>query len=401
LTRAYRRPAADDEIAGMLRLVAKVQEHDSFEEAIRFVIEGVLISPSFLFRIERDGPDRAGSRSYEIEDWALASRLSYFLWSTMPDGELFEAARQKRLHQPAVLEAQVWRMLADPKSVALVDNFGEQWLNLRLMDRTKPDAAKFNRVDDELLRAMREETRLFLTAVFRENRSILDFIDGRFTYLNGPLARYYGFAGVDGEAFRRVDLDGEQRSGIVTHASILITSSYATRTSPVLRGKWVLDNLLGAPPPPPPDGTPPLAEAEIGTTASMRRRIEQHRANPSCAACHDSMDPIGFGLENYDAAGAWRSKDGSFDIDSTGTLPDGRSFAGAKGLKEVLRADAALFARNFTTKLLTFALGRGVERTDRATVDEIVALSAKDDYRFATLVNQIVRSRPFRMRARS
>jgi hypothetical protein len=285
--------------------------------------------------------------------------------------------------------------------LALVDNFGEQWLNLRLMDRTKPDAAKFNRVDDELLRAMREETRLFLTAVFRENRSILDFIDGRFTYLNGPLARYYGFAGVDGEAFRRVDLDGEQRSGIVTHASILITSSYATRTSPVLRGKWVLDNLLGAPPPPPPDGTPPLAEAEIGTTASMRRRIEQHRANPSCAACHDSMDPIGFGLENYDAAGAWRSKDGSSDIDSTGTLPDGRSFAGAKGLKEVLRADAALFARNFTTKLLTFALGRGVERTDRATVDEIVALSAKDDYRFATLVNQIVRSRPFRMRARS
>ena len=401
LTRAYRRPATEDEIARQLDLVAQIQRRDSFEEAMRFVIEGVLLSPSFLFRIEREAPARPGSNTYEIDDYELASRLSYFLWSSMPDDDLFRAAQQRRLRDPEVLAAQVQRMLADPKSSALVDNFGEQWLNLRLMDRTKPDAEKFNRVDDELLEAMRQETRLFLNAVFRENRSVLDFIDGRFTYVNGPLARYYGIEGIDGEQFQRVELDGRQRSGIVTQASILSISSYATRTSPVLRGKWVLDNLLGAAPPPPPDGTPPLVETDIGTAASMRQRLEQHRANPSCAACHNSMDPIGFGLETYDAAGAWRTKDGNFDIDSSGTLPDGRSFAGAKGLKEVLKADAALFARNFTEKLLTFAVGRGLERSDRATVDQILGQCANDNYRFATLVIQIVNSRPFRMRARA
>ncbi len=401
LTRAYRRPATEDEIGKLLDLVSQIQRRDSFEEAIRFVIEGVLLSPSFLFRIERDAPARPGSNTYEIDDYELASRLSYFLWSSMPDDDLFRAAQEKRLRDPVGLAAQVQRMLADPKSSALVDNFGEQWLNLRLMDRTKPDAEKFNRVDDELLAAMRQETRLFMNAVFRENRSVLDFIDGRFTYVNGPLARYYGIEGIDGEQFQRVELDGEQRSGIVTQASILSISSYATRTSPVLRGKWVLDNLLGTAPPPPPDGTPQLVETDIGTAASMRQRLEQHRANPSCAACHNSMDPIGFGLETYDAAGAWRTKDGNFDIDSSGTLPDGRSFAGAKGLKEVLKADAALFARNFTEKLLTFALGRGLERPDRPAVDQILGQCASDNYRFATLVIQIVNSRPFRMRARA
>jgi hypothetical protein len=317
----------------------------------------------------------------------------------MPDEELFAAAAQKRLRDPAALNAQVERMLGDPKASALVENFGEQWLNLRLMDRTKPDAQKFDRVDDELLEAMRQETLLFMSAVFGENRSILDFIDGRFTFLNGPLARYYGISGIDGEQFRRVELDGEQRSGIVTQASILSISSYATRTSPVLRGKWVLDNLLGAAPPPPPDGIPPLVEKDLGTAASMRQRLEEHRSNPSCAACHNSMDPIGFGLETYDAAGAWRTKDGNFDIDSTGTLPDGRSFNGAKALKAVFRQDSSLFARHFTDKLLTFALGRGLERSDRAAVDQIVARLAEDNYRFVTLVNQIVNSRPFRMRS--
>jgi PAS domain-containing protein len=401
LTRAYRRPATEDEIGKLLDLVAQIQKRDSFEEAIRFVIEGVLLSPSFLFRIERDASARSGSNTYEIDDYELASRLSYFLWSSMPDDDLFRAAQQKRLRDSEGLAAQVQRMLADPKSAALVDNFGEQWLNLRLMDRTKPDAEKFSRVDDELLEAMRQETRLFMNAVFRENRSVLDFIDGRFTYVNGPLARYYGIEGIEGEQFQRVELDGEQRSGIVTQASILSISSYATRTSPVLRGKWVLDNLLGTPPPPPPDVTPPLVETDIGTAASMRQRLEQHRANPSCAACHNSMDPIGFGLETYDAAGAWRTKDGNFDIDSSGTLPDGRSFAGARGLKEVLKADARLFARNFTGKLLTFALGRGLERSDRATVDQILGQCANDNFRFVTLVIQIVNSRPFRMRARA
>jgi hypothetical protein len=401
LTRAYRRPAANDEIGKMMNLVAQVQKRDSFEEAIRFVIEGVLLSPNFLFRIERDAPAASASAAYDIDDHELASRLSYFLWSSMPDDELFLAAQQKRLRTPQVLNAQVQRMLADPKAAALVENFGEQWLNLRLLDRTKPDAQKFDRVDDELLDAMRQETQLFLNAVFRENRSILDFIDGKFTYVNGPLARYYGIAGIDGEQFQKIELDGVQRSGIVTHASILSISSYATRTSPVLRGKWVLDTLLGAPPPPPPDDIPALEEKDLGTAASMRQRLEQHRADPACAACHNSMDPIGFGLETFDAAGAWRTKDGNFDIDSSGTLPDGRSFAGSKGLKDVLRADSALFARNFAEKLLTFALGRGLERSDRAAVDQILSQLKSNDYKFETLVNQIVNSRPFRMRAKA
>jgi hypothetical protein len=291
-------------------------------------------------------------------------------------------------------------MLTDPKASALAENFGEQWLNLRLMDRKKPDAAKFDKVDDELLDAMRQETLMFVGAVIKEDRSILDFIDGKFTFVNGPLARYYGIPGVDGEQLQRVELDGAQRSGIVTQGSILSISSYATRTSPVLRGKWVLDNLLGAAPPPPPDGIPALVEKDLGTAASMRQRLEQHRADPSCAACHNAMDPIGFGLENYDAAGAWRTKDGNFDIDSSGTLPDGRSFKGAQELKAILRAKSDIFTRNFTEKLLTYALGRGLERTDRAVVDQITNDLAHNNYKFSTLVADITRSRPFQMRAR-
>jgi hypothetical protein len=318
----------------------------------------------------------------------------------MPDDELFRLAEQKRLHDPAVLERQVRRMLQDSKSDALVRNFGEQWLNLRVMDRTKPDSERFLSVDDELLDDMRRETLLFIESVFREDLSILDFIDGRFTFLNGPLARYYGVNGVDGEHFRKVELDGEQRSGIFTQASILTISSYATRTSPVLRGKWVLDNLLGASPPPPPDNIPLLEEKDLGTAASMRERLEQHRANPSCAVCHDQMDPIGFALENYDAAGAWRVKDGNFDLDTTGALPDGRSFTGAKGLKQLLRSDSAAFARHFTEKLLTYGLGRGLERGDRVIVDQITRDIAREDYKFASLVRSIVTSPPFRMRSR-
>jgi len=397
VTRAYRRPAAPEEVKKLLNLVDDVRKHDSVEQAIRLAIESILVSPSFLFRIERD---RADVGIYPISDYELASRLSYFLWSSMPDEELFHDAEERRLHDPAVLNAQVQRMLQDPKSSALVENFGEQWLNLRLMDRTKPDSDRFLAVDDELLDAMRQETLMFVGAVVHENRSILDFIDGRFTFVNGPLARYYGIKGVDGEQFQRVELDGEQRSGIVTQASILSISSYATRTSPVLRGKWVLDNLLGAAPPPPPDNIPPLVEKDLGTAASMRQRLEQHRANPSCAVCHNQMDPIGFGLESYDAAGAWREKDGNFEIDASGTLPDGRSFRGAKELKQILRADAAAFARNFTEKLMTYALGRGLERVDRPVLDQIGRASARDGHRFASIVTGIVNSRPFRMRSK-
>ena len=408
ITRAYRRPATTDEVQKLLDIVNDVRRRDPLEHAVALAIEAVPVSPNFLFRIERDPPSAKASGGkpaeaddvYALSDYELASRLSYFLWSSMPDEELLRLAGEKRLHDPATLAMQVRRMLQDSKSSALVENFGEQWLNLRLMDRTKPDSEKFLSVDDELLDDMRRETRLFIGAVMQENRSILDFIDGRFTYLNGPLARYYGIKGVDGEQFQRIDLDGDQRSGIVTQGSILTISSYATRTSPVLRGKWVLDNLLGASPPPPPDNIPPLQEKDLGTAASMRERLEQHRANPSCSVCHDQMDPIGFALENYDAAGAWRLKDGNFDVDTTGTLPDGRSFTGAKGLKQLLRADSAAFVRHFTEKLMTYGLGRGLERTDRSLVDQITRDAAKDDYKFMTVVTGIVSSVPFRMRSR-
>ena len=405
-TRAYRRPATVKEVDRLMGLVNEVRRRDTFEEAIRMAVQAVLMSPNFLFRIERDPNHGAtgatgATNVYAINDYELASRLSYFLWSSMPDDELFQAAAQKRLREPGALDAQVKRMLADPKAETLATNFGEQWLNLRLMDRKKPDAAKFPLVDDELLDAMRQETRLFLNAVVREDRSILDFIDGRFTYVNGPLARFYGIPGVDGEQFKRVDLDGEHRSGIVTQGSVLSISSYATRTSPVIRGKWVLENLLGAAPPPPPDDIPALEEKDLGTAASMRQRLEQHRADPACSACHSSMDPIGFGLENYDAAGAWRAKDGNFDVDSSGILPDGRSFSGAKGLKQILLSQSHAFTQNFTEKLLTYALGRGLERSDRGLVGQISSNVAQHDYRFSSLVTSIVNSPAFQMRSAS
>jgi hypothetical protein len=406
-TRAYRRPATPQEINRLVTLVNEVRRRDSFEEAIRVAVQAVLMSPNFLFRIEKDPeglPRRSGEAAkagaaYSLNDYELASRLSYFLWASMPDDDLFRLAREKRLREPGVLDAQVTRMLADAKAGTLARNFGEQWLNLRLMDRKKPDAARFSRVDDELLDAMRQETLLFIDEIVRKDRSILDFIDGRFTYLNGPLARFYGIPGVDGEAFTRVELDGEQRSGLVTQGSVLSISSYANRTSPVIRGKWVLENLLGAAPPPPPDDIPALQEADLGTAASLRQRLEQHRADPSCAACHNSMDPIGFGLENYDAAGAWRTKDGNFDVDSSGTLPDGRSFTGAKGLKQVLMSQSHAFTQNFTEKLLTYALGRGIERSDRALVGQISGTVAQQNYRFSAFVTSIVNSPAFQMRS--
>jgi hypothetical protein len=400
VTRAYRRPATPQEVQKLTGLAAQVQKRDSFEESIRAVLVAVLMSPNFLFRIEKDQPAQAGSGAYPVSDYELASRLSYFLWSSMPDEELMQAAARQTLRQPAVLDAQLQRMLRDPKSQALIDNFAGQWLNLRLMDRKKPDAQKFNTVDDELLDAMRQETMLFVGAVIHENRSILDFIDGKFTFVNGLLARYYGIKGVDGESFQRVDVDGVQRSGIVTQGSVLTIASYATRTSPVLRGKWVLDNLLGAGPPPPPPDVPALEETGLGTAVSMRERFEQHRADPSCAVCHSQMDPIGFALENYDAAGAWRTRDGSFEIDTVGTLADGRTFTGANGLKTLLRAQPDAFARNFTEKLLTYALGRGLERGDRPVVEQIRRELAGDNYRFFTLVTAIANSRPFQMRTR-
>ena len=397
--RAFRRPATENEIDGLVRLVALAErEGDSFEEGVRVALEAVLVSPQFLFRIERDPkPDDPGE-IHPISEHELASRLSYFLWSSMPDDELFRCADDQTLRKPGVLEVQVRRMLADPRSRALGENFAGQWLQLRNLDLVKPDPDRFPEFDEELREAMRRETQLFFETIVREDRPILDFIDGRFTFLNQRLARHYGIAGVEGDRFRRVRLKGDQRSGLLTHGSILTVSSYATRTSPVLRGKWILENFLNAAPPPPPPGVANLNEAAVTSSATLRQQLEKHRSDPSCAVCHSRMDALGFGLENYDAIGAWRTRDGKFPVDSAGTLPGGKTFRGSSGLKAILKSDSEAFAQCLTEKMLTYALGRGLEPFDRPAVDSIARRLASGDYRFSRLVLEIVNSLPFQMR---
>jgi hypothetical protein len=397
--RAYRRPVTEKEVDGLVRFVAMAQQKgDSFEQGVRVALEAILVSPHFLFRIEHDPDANNAAAAHRVDDYDLASRLSYFLWSSMPDEELFRLAGERKLRKPDVLAAEVRRMLLDPKSVALVDNFAGQWLELRNLDSVKPDPDRFPNFDENLRKAMKEETRLFFEAVIHEDRSILDFIDGKFTFLNERLAKHYGIPGITGPEFRRVELTGDERSGVLTQASVLTVSSYPTRTSPVLRGKWVLENFLNDPPPPPPPGVPNLNEAAIGTSASLRQQLEQHRASPACASCHTRMDPLGFGLENYDAVGHWRTEDGKFPVDSTGTLPGGHTFRSPAELKEILKADRDEFARCLAEKMLTYALGRGLERYDRPSVNLICSRLAASDYRFSRLVLEIVESLPFEMR---
>ncbi len=396
--RGFRRTPTESEITRLLNLVAMVRKQgDSFEEGIRVALQSILVSPAFLFRTERD-PANGGA--YRVNDYELASRLSYFLWSSMPDDELLGLAKSRRLSDRTVLEAQVRRMLRDVKASNLVDDFAAQWLDLRALDHKKPDALKFPAVDDELLAAMRQETMLFVAEIFHEERNLLDLIGGKFTYLNGPLARYYGISGVDGFDFRRVSLEGTQRAGLLTQASVLALTSYATRTSPVIRGKWVLQNFLGAAPPPPPADVPALEEKNLGTEASVRVRLEQHRANAACAVCHKQMDPIGFSLESFDAAGKWRTKDGKFDVDNTGTLPDGRTFQGVDGLRGILHEQSAAFTRNLSEKMLTFALGRGVESFDADAVEKINRKVIASGNKLSAMVIGIVESEPFQMRTK-
>ncbi|HKD06772.1 MAG TPA: DUF1592 domain-containing protein [Bryobacteraceae bacterium] len=400
LRHAYRRPVTQDEVAHMASLVTlALHQGDSFEEGIRLVVQAVLMSPDFLFRIAKDQPVAGTPAVHRISDYELASRLSYFLWSSMPDDELFRLAAENRLHLPAVLQAQLQRMMTDPKSQSLVDDFAGQWLGIRALDHRPPDPDKFPTVDDEILDDMHRETNLFVSTIIHEDRSVLDFIDARFTWLNGPLAAHYGIPGVKGEGFQRVSLSGAQRGGVLTQGSVLIVSAYPTRTSVVTRGKWVLENFLGTPPPPPPPDVPSLKESDIGASATLREKMEQHRADPKCAVCHLQMDPIGFSLENYDAAGAWRINDGRFPIDAGGQLPDGRRFVGARGLEDILRAKSDLFTRNLTEKMLTYALGRGLEPYDRVTVDRIARDVAQHDFRFSRLVKDVIESDAFQMRS--
>jgi len=398
--KAYRRQITITENAALMRFFRMGrQDGGTFDAGVQLALKSMLVSPNFLFRMEQAGlPAKVGEMSVErVTDLDLASRLSFFLWSSLPDNELLTLATQKKLREPAVLRAQVKRMLADSKSRALVSNFAGQWLHLRNLSQIKPDPDKFPEFDPELRESLGRETELFFEAVMREDRSVVDFLDGPFSYLNERLAKYYGIKGVEGSRFRRVALTGDQRSGVLTQGSILTVSSYPTRTSPVIRGKWILENFLAAPPPPPPPNVPELKTEEIGATASMRQQLEQHRANPACASCHARMDVIGFSLENYDAIGRWRTQDGKFPIDASGTL-NGVQLNGPADLKALLRSRQDEFIGCLTEKLLTYGLGRGLERADKPVVRSISRNLARDDYRFSSLVMGIVESLPFQMR---
>ena len=399
--RAFRRPVTTRELAPYIKLTeAAEKEEGSLAEGLAVGLQAILVSPDFLFRIERDRVNTATSTvtHYPISQFELATRLAYFLWSSMPDAQLRRAAETGTLRNPAVLAAQVRRMLRDPRSKALAENFGGQWLQFRALESVTRDRDRYPDFEDYLRFSMRRETELFIEDVIQHDRKVLDFIDGKYTFVNERLARHYGIPDVHGPEFRRVDLNDTPRGGVLTQASVLTVSSYATRTSPVLRGRWVLDNLLDAPPPEPPADVPNLKEEEIGTSASMREQLELHRKDPTCASCHRRMDPLGFGLENFDATGAWRTMDGKFPIDATGTLPDGRKFDGPDELRSILRADHQAFEHCLTAKLLTYALGRGLERYDKRTVSGIVSRLPEHEYRFSGLILEIVKSLPFQSR---
>lgn len=397
-TRAWRRPVTRAETDRLVQLFAAAKSSgEPFERAVAVAMQAVLVSPNFLFRVE---PNRSADRddhSYPLNNWEIASRLSYFLWSTMPDDELFKLAEQGKLTDPLVRAAQVQRMLKDAKSYALAENFAGQWLNLRLLATVQPARRDYPGFDEALRVAMRKETELFFHALLTENRSVLDILSADFTYLNERLARHYGIGDVRGDQFRRVQLPDASRGGVLTQASILTLTSNPTRTSPVKRGKWILENILGAPPPPPPPDVPDLEETkEAAAKGTMRERMEQHRANPNCATCHERMDTLGFGFENFDGIGVWRSKDGRFTIDPAGVMPDGKKFASPTELKKILKeTKAAEFRRCLAEKLLTYALGRGAEPADRPAIDAICRTVAADGNRMQRLVLEIVQSDAF------
>jgi hypothetical protein len=401
--RAYRRPVADSDLQPLLAFYREGRKNGSFDSGIERALRLILSNPQFLFRFERDPAGLVPGSSYRIGDVELASRLSFFLWSSIPDEELLNAAVDGKLKDPAELDRQVKRMLADPRSASLVTNFSSQWLFLRNLRAVTPDPRLFPDFDDNLRQSMLRETELFVDSVIREDGSILDFLNGDYTFINERLARHYGIPNIYGSRFRRVRIEDPARRGLLGQAGILAVTSYATRTSPVLRGKWILTNILGTPPPIPPPNTPPLKEnAEGGHPMTVRERMEEHRRSPACAGCHAAMDPLGFALENFDAVGQWRSKgeDGTH-IDASGVLPDGTNVDGPAGLRNALLARPDQFASALAEKLLTFALGRGLDYHDAPAVRGIAAQAAAGDYRFSSLVLGIVRSTPFQMKVKA
>lgn len=402
LTRAFRRPATDAEVDRYAALVdSVVTEHDeSYDYGMFVAVQAILVSPEFLFRLETAPADAESAEDRALNDYEIASRLSYFLWSTMPDDELFRLAQTGELHQPQVLREQVDRMLQDPRATTLGDNFAAQWLNLRNLAEVDPNPELFPDFNEELRADMAQETLHFFNSLVSDDRPVAEFLNADYTYVNQRLAEYYGLPTVDGEGFQRVSLAGTKRSGVLTHASILTLTSNPGRTSPVKRGKWILENILAQAPPPAPPGVPDLEEsADASANLSLREQLEIHRADPGCAVCHITMDALGMGFENFDAIGRWRDEEAGKPVDASGDLPDGGHFSGAIELIGILEQQQDKFIRAFTEKLMTYALGRGLEYYDRCAVDRIVESTSTSEHRFSALVKAIVLSDPFLKRS--
>lgn len=400
LTRlAYRRPVTDADLKRPMDFFRTANEEGGFEAGIENALSSILVSPQFLFRKEKTPEGMEPGKVYQLGDIELASRLSFFLWSSIPDDELLGVAERGELRDPTVLKQQTRRMLADPRSRSLVDNFANQWLYLRNLSSITPNHRLFPDFDDNLRQAFRQETELFFESILREDRSVIALLKADYTFLNERLAKHYQVPNVYGSRFRKVALRAEdERGGLLRHGSILTVTSYATRTSPVIRGNWILENIVGTPAPPPPENVPPLEDNNVDQKLPIRERLSAHRANPACASCHNLMDPVGFALENYDAIGRWRTHVNGRAVDVSGGLPDGQEFVGIDGLERGLLERPELFVSTFTEKLMTFALGRGVEPFDGPAVRKVVADSAVDEYRMSSIIIGIVKSVPFTMR---
>jgi len=396
---ACRQPISDQDLSKPLALYQQGRSEGDFELGIEMALSSILVHPKFLFRVEREPDGVPAGTVYRISDLELASRLSFFIWSSLPDDELLTLAEQGRLSDPEVLEQQTRRLLADKRAKSLVNNFASQWLYLRNLDSITPDGRLYPDFDDNLRQAFRLETELFVESILREDRSVMDLLKADYTFLNERLAKHYGIPHIYGSRFRRVTLsEDSRRGGLLRHGSILTVTSYATRTSPVIRGKWILENIIGTPPPPPPDDVPALSDNTVSASLPVRQRLAQHRADPACASCHNLMDPVGFSLENFDAVGRWRELEEGRRVDATGGLPDGREFIGVTGLEEGLAERPELFVGTMAEKLLTYALGRGHEHFDAPAIRKVVRDAEGTEYRFSSLILGIVHSTPFQTR---
>ncbi|MCX6627898.1 MAG: DUF1592 domain-containing protein, partial [Candidatus Solibacter sp.] len=398
--RAFRRPLTDADLKPLLTFFRSGRAERDFDFGMEKALRAMLVSPDFLFRIEQDPPGSAPGTAHRIGDLELASRLSFFLWSTVPDDQLLDLAEQGKLKDPTVLDQQVRRLLDDPRAESLVSNFAGQWLYIRNLAQQKPDPDVFPEFDESLRSSFQRETELFFQNILREDRSVMELLDANYSFLNQRLAEHYGVPNIYGAQFRKVTMTDPNRGGLLGQGSMLTTTSYPNRTSVVQRGKWILDNLLGSPPPPPPPDVPELVpHAKDGRLLTAREQLEQHRSNPVCSSCHARMDPIGFALENFDGVGKWRDRDGGSAIDASGKLPGGIQFERASGLKKILVSDYRdQFENTVSEKLLTYALGRGLEHSDKPAVRAIMRQAARDNSRMSALIGAIVQSTPFQMR---